>query len=130
MVARRHLEGLWSAELTDGRTAASIGVLVFEPVRVTQGGGEEGRVQGGDRHYAHVGTYCVGNGRVSGRVRIVRYDVHEEGAPLFERDEVALEFEGTLDPDGRSELLELELTGPDPEVPGATGLRLALRVGS
>ena len=40
MAARSHLEGLWSAELVGDRATASIGVLVFEPVRVSQDGYE------------------------------------------------------------------------------------------
>lgn len=128
MAARSHLEGLWSAELVGGRAMASIGVLVFEPVRVSQDGYEEGRVLGGDRHYAHAGTYRVENGRVAGRLRIVRYDVHEDGTPLFERDEAGVEFHGTLKSEGHRGAIELELTDTEPEVPGATGLRLVLRV--
>ena len=128
MAVRSRLEGLWSAELITGRAIASIGVLVFEPVRLSQDGCEEGRVLGGDRHYAHVGTYRVENGRVAGRLRIVRYDVHEDGTPLFERDEVGVEFHGTLEPGEHREPLVLELTGASSEVPDAAGLRLTLRV--
>lgn len=127
MAVRSHLEGLWSAELIAGRAIASIGVLVFEPVRLSQDGYEEGRVRGGDRHYAHLGTYRVENRCVSGRLRIVRYDVHEDGTPLFEGDETRLDFHGTLDPDEHREPLVLELTGAISDVPDATGLRLTLR---
>ena len=108
----------------------SIGVLVFEPVRISQGGHEEGRVLGGDRHYAHVGTYRVENGRVAGRLRIVRYDVHEDDTPLFEGDETGVDFHGTLEPGGHRGVLDLELIGPKPEGPNAAGLRLTLRVAS
>ena len=128
MAARSRLEGLWSAELISGRGATDLGVLVFEPVRVSQDGGEEGRVLGGDRHYAHVGTYRVENGCVSGRLRIVRYDVHEEGAPLFERDETGVEFRGTLAPGGHRGALELELAATEPALSGVTRVRLTLLV--
>ena len=130
MAARSHLEGLWSAELVGGRAMASIGVVVFEPVRVSQDGSEEGRVLGGDRHYAHTGTYRVNDGRVAGRLRIVRYDVHEDGTPPFERDETGVEFQGTLEPGVPCEVLELELTAASPDAPDAAGLRLTLRVAS
>ncbi|MCY4467260.1 MAG: hypothetical protein OXC08_00950 [Thiotrichales bacterium] len=130
MAARNHLEGLWSAELVGDRAMASIGVLVFEPVRVSQNGYEEGRVLGGDRHYAHTGTYRVENGRVAGRLRIVRYDVHEDGTPPFGRDETSVEFHGTLEPGDRCEVLDLELAGTSPDAPDAAGLRLTLRVAS
>ena len=130
MAVRSHLEGLWSAELIGDPDIMNIGVLVFEPVRVTQDGREEGRVLGGDRHYAHTGTYRVENGRVSGRLRILRYDVHEDGTPLFERDGTGLEFRGAFGPGRHREVLDLELTGTNPEVPSVTGLRLTLRVAS
>ena len=130
MAARSHLEGLWSAELIGERASASIGVVAFEPVRVSQDGYEEGRVLGGDRHYAHTGTYRVENGRVAGRLRIVRYDVHEDGTPPFERDETGVEFQGTLEPGEPCEVLELELIGASPDAPDDAGLRLTLRVAS
>ena len=128
MAVRPQLEGLWSAELIGSHEVVSIGILVFEPVRVSQGVYEEGRVLGGDCHYAHIGTYRVENRRVSGRLRILRYDVHEDGPPLFEQDETGLDFHGTLDPGGHREVLCLELTGTKPKVPSATALRLTLRV--
>ena len=128
MAVRSHLEGLWSAELIGDRAVVSIGVLVFEPVRVSQDGHEEGRVLGGDRHYAHVGTYHVENGRVAGRLRIVRYDVHEDGTPLFERDETGVEFHGALEPGGHCEVLELELAATEPALSGVTRVRMTLRV--
>ena len=127
MAVRSHLEGLWSAELIGDQAILSIGVLVFEPVRVSQDGHEEGRVLGGDRHYAHVGTYRVENGRVAGRLRIVRYDVHEGGTPLFERDETGVEFDGTLEPGGHREALELRAT-TEPALSDVTRVRLTLRV--
>ena len=130
MAVRPQLEGLWSAELIGNHEFAGIGVVVLEPVRISRGVYEEGRVLGGDRHYAYTGTYRVENRRVSGRLRIVRYDVHEDGAPLFEQEETGLDFHGTLEPGERREVLVLELTGPRPEIPGATGLRLTLRVAS
>ena len=130
MAVRSALEGLWSAELIGSHAIESIGVLVFEPVRASQGGYEEGRVLGGDRHYAHAGTYRVENRRVSGRLRSVRYDVHEDGDPLFEQDETGIEFRGTLEPGEHRESVVLELTGASPKVPNATGLRLTLRVAS
>ena len=134
MAVRSHLEGLWSAELIGDRAIASIGVLVFEPVRLSKDGHEEGRVLGGDRHYAHVGTYRVENRYVSGRLRIVRYDVHEDGTPLFEGDETSVGFHGTpeplepLEPGEHREPLVLELTVASSDVPDAAGLRLTLRV--
>ncbi|MDD9983370.1 MAG: hypothetical protein OXU81_18785 [Gammaproteobacteria bacterium] len=128
MAVRSHLEGLWSAELIGSQATVSIGVLVFEPVRVSQDGHEEGRVLGGDRHYAHLGTYRVENGRVAGRLRIVRYDVHEDGAPLFERDETGVELHGAIEPGGHREVLDLELTATEPALPGVTRVRLTLRV--
>ena len=124
------LEGLWSAELTGDREAAGIGILVFEPLRVLQGGYEEGRVLGGDRHYVHRGTYRVEDRHVSGELRILRYDVHEDSPPLFAQDETSLEFRGMLDPGRHGEVLDLELIGAERAVPGATGLRLTLRVAS
>lgn len=128
MAVRSHLEGLWSAELIGDPAIESIGVLVFEPVRASQDGREEGRVLGGDRHYAHVGTYRVENGRVAGRLRIVRYDVHEDGAPLFERDETSVEFHGILEPGEYREVLELELAATEPALSGVNRARLTLRV--
>ena len=128
MAVRSHLEGLWSAELIGDRTIASIGVLVFEPVRVLQDGHEEGRALGGDRHYAYVGTYRVENRRMDGRLRIVRYDVHEDGTPLFEGDETGVEFHGTLESGGHREVIELELTATGPALSGVTRVRLTLRV--
>ena len=128
MAARSNLEGLWSAELVGGRAMTSIGVVVFEPVRVSQDGSEQGRVLGGDRHYAHTGTYRVDDGRVAGRLRIVRYDVHEDGTPAFERDETSVEFHGTLEPGDHREVLDLELAGAGPDAPDAAGLRLTMRV--
>ena len=128
MAVRSHLEGLWSAELIGDPAIVSIGILVFEPVRVSQDGHEEGRVLGGDRHYAHVGTYRVENGRVAGRLRIVRYDVHEDGTPLFEGDETGVEFHGTLESGGHREVLELELAATEPAMSGVTRVRLTLRV--
>ena len=125
---RSDLEGLWSAELTGNHASTSIGILVFEPLRVSQGGYEEGRVLGGDRHYAHVGTYRVEDGRLSGQLRIRRYDVHEDGVPRFSKDETILDFRGMLEPERHGDSLDLELTGTEQEVPGATGLRIALRV--
>ena len=130
MAVRSHLEGLWSAELIGEQAIASIGVLVFEPVRVSQDGHEEGRVLGGDRHYAHAGTYRVESRRVSGRLRILRYDVHEDGTPRFERDETAVEFHGSLEPVGHRESFVLELTAASPEAPDAIALRLTLREAS
>lgn len=128
MAVRSHLEGLWSAELIGDPAIVSIGILVFEPVRVSQDGHEEGRVLGGDRHYAHVGTYRAENGRVAGRLRIVRYDVHEDGTPLFEGDETGVEFHGTLESGGHREVLELELAATEPAMSGVTRVRLTLRV--
>ena len=128
MAVRSHLEGLWSAELIGNHAITGFGVLMFEPVRISQGGYEEGRVLGGDRHYAHVGTYRVENGWVAGRLRTVRYDVHEDGAPLFERGEVGVEFHGTLDPGGHRGVLELELAATEPALSGVTRVRLTLRV--
>ena len=128
MAVRSHLEGLWSVELIGNRAIVSIGVLVFEPVRVSQDGREEGRVLGGDRHYAHVGTYRVENGRVTGRLRIIRYDVHEDGKPLFDRDETGVEFHGALEPSGHRGVLELELAAIEPALSGVTLVRLTLRV--
>ena len=130
MPVRSDLEGLWSAELTGDREAAGIGILVFEPLRVLQGGYEEGRVLGGDRHYAHRGTYRVEDRHVSGQLRILRYDVHEDAPPLFAQDETGLEFRGMLDPGRHGEALDLELIGAQRALPGATGLRLTLRVAS
>ena len=129
MAVRSHLEGLWSAELIGSHAIIGIGVLIFEPVRVSQGICEEGRVLGGDRHYAHTGSYRVESRRVSGRLRIIRYDIHEDGIPLFEQDETGLEFHGTIGRGGHREVLDLELTGEKPEVPGAIGLRLTMRIG-
>ena len=128
MAVRSHLEGLWSAELIGNHAITGFGVLMFEPVRVSQGGCEEGRVLGGDRHYAHVGTYRVENGRVAGRLRIVRYDVHEDGTPLFERDEAGVEFHGTIDPGGHGGVLDLELAANEPALSSVTRGRLILRV--
>ena len=128
MAVRSHLEGLWSAELIGSHAITGIGVLMFEPVRVSQAGYEEGRVLGGDRHYAHVGTYRVENGRVAGRLRIVRYDVHEDGTPLFEGDETGVEFHGTLESGRHREVLELELAATGPALSGVTRVRLNLRV--
>ena len=130
MAVRSALEGLWSAELTGDREAAGIGILVFEPLRVLQGGYEEGRVLGGDRHYAHRGTYRVEDRHLSGQLRILRYDVHEEAPPLFVQDETGLEFRGMLDPERHGEMLDLELIGAEQALPGATGLRLTVRVAS
>ena len=130
MVVRSDLEGLWSAELIGAPEIANIGVLVFEPVRVTQDGREEGRVLGGDRHYAYTGTYLVEERRVSGWLRVLRYDIHEDGALLFEQDETGLEFRGAFGPGSHCEVLDLELTGTNPEVPSVRGLRLTLRVAS
>lgn len=130
MAVRSHLEGLWSAELIGSRGGVGVGILVFEPVRVSPHGREEGRVLGGDRHYAYTGTYRVDDRRVSGRLRILRYDVHEDGPPLFEREETGLQFHGELDSGGPREVLELELTGMEPEAPGVSGLRLTLRLAS
>ena len=127
MAVRSHLEGLWSAELLGDRTIVSIGVLVFEPVRISQDRREEGRVLGGDRHYAHVGTYRVENGRVTGRLRVVRYDVHEDGRPLFERDETGVEFHGTLESGGHRGVLDLALAATEPAMSGLTRVRLTLR---
>ena len=70
---------------------------------------------------------------MAGRLRIVRYDVHEDGTPPFGRDEASVEFHGTLEPGGHCEVLDLELAGasPDaPDAPDAAGLRLTLRVAS
>ena len=128
MAVRSHLEGLWSAEPIGDPAIESIGVLVFEPVRASRDGREEGRVLGGDSHYAHVGTYRVENGRVAGRLRIVRYDVHEDGAPLFERDETGVEFHGILEPGEHRQVLELELTATEPALSGVNRVRLTLRV--
>ena len=128
MAVRSHLEGLWSAELIGNHAITGIGVLIFEPVQISQVGYEEGRVLGGDRHYAHVGTYRVENGRVAGRLRIVRYDVHEDGTPLFEGDETGVEFHGTLESGGHREVIELELTATGPALSGVTRVRLTLRV--
>ena len=128
MAVRSHLEGLWSAELIGSHAITGIGVLMFEPVRVSQVGYEEGRVLGGDRHYAHVGTYRVENGRVAGRLRIVRYDVHEDCTPLFEGDETGVEFHGTLESGGHREVLELELAATEPAMSGVSRVRLTLRV--
>ena len=128
MAVRSHLEGLWSAELIGSHAITGIGVLNFQPVRVSQGGYEEGHVLGGDRHYAHVGTYRVENGKVTGRLRIVRYDVHEDGTPLFERDETGVEFHGTLEPGGHREVLNLELAATEPALSVVTRVRLTLRV--
>ena len=130
MPVRRQLEGLWSAELLGNHGITNIGILMFEPVRVSQDFYEEGRVLGGDRHYAHVGTYRVEDRRLSGRLRILRYDIHEDGAPLFEQDEASLDFHGELDHRGHREVLDLELADTGYEVPGTTGLRLTLRVAS
>lgn len=128
MTVRSHLEGLWSVELIGGQAIVSIGVVVFEPVRVSQDGHEEGRVLGGDRHYAHVGTYRVENGRVAGRLRIARYDVHEDGTPLFERDETDVDFHGALGLGRHHEVLELEMAATEPALSGVTRMRLTLRV--
>ena len=130
MAVRSHLEGLWSAELIGSHAIIGIGVLIFEPVRVSQGICEEGRVLGGDRHYAHTGSYRVENRRVSGELRILRYDVHEDSLPLFAQGETSLEFRGKLDPERHGEVLDLELIGAECAVPDATGLRLTLRVAS
>ena len=130
MPDRSDLEGLWSAELTGGREVIGIGILVFEPLRVLQDGDEEGRVLGGDRHYAHRGTYRVEDRHVSGQLRILRYDVHEDAPLLFAQDETSFEFRGMLDPGRHGEVLGLELVGAEQAVPGATGLRLTLRVAS
>ena len=130
MAARSHLKGLWSAELIGRHETAGIGILVFEPVRAAQGVYEEGRVLGGERHYACAGTYRLENRRVSGRLRILRYDVHEDGPPLFEQDEISLEFHGTLDSGRHRGVLELELIGAEQAVSGATGLHLTLQVAS
>ena len=130
MAVRSHLEGLWSAELIGSHAITGIGVLMFEPVRVSQDGHEEGRVLGGDRHYAHVGTYRVENGRVAGRLRIVRYDVHEDGTPLFEGNETGVEFHGTLESGGHREVLELELAATEPAMSGVTRVRRTLGVGT
>ena len=128
MAVHPQLEGLWSAELIGNHESTGIGIVVFEPVRVAQGGFEEGRLLGGDRHYAHMGTYCVENRRVSGRLRILRYDVHEDGTPLFEQDEIHLDFHGTLDPGGHREVVDLDLIGAEQDAPDAAVLRLTLRV--
>ena len=129
MAVRSHLEGLWSAELIGSHAITGIGVLVFEPVRVLQDGHEEGRVLGGDRHYAYVGTYRVENrARWPERLRIVRYDVHEDGTPLFEGDETGVEFHGTLESGGHREVIELELTATASALSGVTRVRLTLRV--
>ena len=130
MAVRSAVKGLWSAELTGDREAAGIGIVVFEPLRVLQGGYEEGRVLGGDRHYAHRGTYRVEDRHLSGQLRILRYDVHEEAPPLFVQDETGLEFRGMLDPARHGEMLDLELIDAEQALPGATGLRLTLRVAS
>ena len=127
MAVRSHLEGLWSAELIGDRTIVSIGVLVFEPQRISQDRHEEGRVLGGDRHYAHVGTYRVENGRVTGRLQVVRYDVHEDGTPLFERDETGVEFHGMHEPGGHRGVLELALAATEPAMSDLTRVRLTLR---
>ena len=124
------LEGLWSAELTGDREAAGIGILVFEPLRVLQGGYEEGRVLGGDRHYAHRGTYRVEDRHVCGELRILRYDVHEDSRRCSHRTRRASNSGGMLDPGRHGEVLDLELIGAERAVPGATGLRLTLRVAS
>ena len=124
------LEGLWSVELIGNHGITDIGILVFEPVRFSQDFYEEGRVLGGDRHYAYAGTYRVENRRLSGRLRILRYDIHEDSAPLFEQDEIRIDFRGKRDPDRHREVLDLELIGAERAVPGATGLRLILRVAS
>lgn len=128
MAVRSHLEGLWSAELIGSQADSGIGVLIFEPARISKVGYEEGRVLGGDRHYAHVGTYRVENGRVAGGLRIVRYDVHEDGTPLFEADETGVEFHGTLERGRHREVLELELAAIEPALPGVTRLRLTLQL--
>ena len=130
MPVRPRLEGLWSAELIGSHENTGIGIVVFEPVRVLQGFCEEGRVLGGDRHYVHAGTYRVEHRHLSGRLRILRYDVHEDGPPLFGHEETILDFHGRLDPGGRREVLDLELIGAEQEMPGATRLRLTLRVAS
>ena len=127
MAVRSHLEGLWSAELIGDRTIVSIGVLVFEPQRISQDRHEEGRVLGGDCHYAHVGTYRVENGRVTGRLQVVRYDVHEDGTPLFERDETGVEFHGMHKPGGHRGVLELALAATEPAMSDLTRVRLTLR---
>ena len=85
---------------------------------------------GGDRHYVHRGTYRVEDRHVCGELRILRYDVHEDSPPLFAQDETSLEFRGMLDPGRHGEVLDLELPGAERAVPGATGLRLTLRVAS
>ena len=128
MAVRPQLEGLWSAELIGNRESTGIGIVVFEPVRVAQGGVEEGRLLGGDRHYAHLGTYRVEDRSVSGRLRILRYDVHEDGSLLFEQDETRFDFHGTLDPGGHREVLDLDLTGAEQDAPDYAVLRLTLRV--
>ena len=127
MAVRSHLEGLWSADLIGDRTIVSIGVVVFEPVRISQDGHEQGRVLGGDRHYAHRGTYRVENGDVSGRLRTRRYDVHEDGPQLFAQDESGFEFQGVLEQGGCGDALEMELTVTEPGLAGTTGLRLVRR---
>jgi hypothetical protein len=122
------LEGLWSAELGNGGRLANIGVLVIHPARLFGDFYEEGRLLGGDRHYAYRGAYSIQDLVFAGELRIVRYDVHEED-PRFGADPVTLHLEGRLEAGLERDVLTLDVTGATDVEGGRCKLRLTRRGG-